>query len=67
MRELPCENEITDQGMGTLSWWRGGTQTGLRFDFGCNFRQPNPARDRLGQASALVEDWALAKQAAAPR
>lgn len=65
VRELPCDNEITDQGHGNLSWWRGKTQAALRFDFGCNFRQPDPARERLGQASELVEQWALTKPAPA--
>lgn len=67
VRELPCENEVTDQGWGALSWWRGKAETALRFDFGCNFRQPDPARERLGQASELVEQWAVAKPATSRR
>ena len=61
VRELPCDEAVTDQGMGALSWRRGHHETSLRFDFGCNFRQPDAARARLGQASELVQKWALAK------
>ncbi|HWW58291.1 MAG TPA: hypothetical protein VN047_15465 [Sphingopyxis sp.] len=60
--ELPCDGMVTDQGMGTLSWRRGRQDNALRFNFGCNFRQPDSARDRLGEASELVEQWALAKK-----
>jgi len=61
MRELPCDGAVTDQGIGALNWRRGRYETSLRFDFGCNFRQPDAARARLGQASDLVQQWALAK------
>lgn len=61
VRELPCDGAVTDQGMGALSWQRSDQETSLRFDFGCNFRQPDAARARLSQASELVQEWALAK------
>ncbi|MGH6616309.1 hypothetical protein [Sphingomonas sp.] len=61
VRELPCDGAVTDQGMGTLSWRRSHGETSLRFDFGCNFRQPDAARAQLGQASELVQKWALAR------
>ncbi|WP_447764662.1 hypothetical protein [Sphingopyxis panaciterrae] len=61
VRELPCDGMVTDQGMGTLSWQQGDRTFSLRFNFGCNFRQPDAARERLDQASELVQQWALAK------
>lgn len=67
VRELPCETGVTDQGQGALSWWRGKAASSLRFDFGCNFRQPDPARERLVQASELIKQWALAKPATGRR
>lgn len=60
VRELPCDGAVTDQGTGTLSWHGRDHETSLRFDFGCNFRQPDAARARLVQASDLVQKWALA-------
>ncbi|CAN7345454.1 hypothetical protein LJR016_001876 [Devosia sp. LjRoot16] len=61
LRELPCDGAVTDQGTGALSWQRGDRTSSLRFDFGCNFRQPDAARTWLGRASDLVREWALAK------
>ena len=61
VHELPCDGAVTDQGMGTLTWARDQRETTLRFDFGCNFRQPDAARTRLFDATALVQEWALAK------
>lgn len=61
VRELPCDGAITDQGTGVLSWRGGGQDTALRFDFGCNFRQPDAARERLGEASEHMQRWARAK------
>ena len=61
VRELPCDGAVTDQGMGALRWRHGDQETSLRFDFGCNFRQPDPARAQLGQAAELIREWALAK------
>jgi len=61
MRELPCDGAVTDQGGGVLNWRRAGRETILRFDFGCNFRQPDAARERLGEASEQVKDWARSK------
>ena len=61
VRELPCDSAVTDQGVGRLSWRRGDRETSLRFDFGCNFRQPDAAQAKLGQASALVQQWARPK------
>lgn len=61
VRELPCDGAVTDQGMGALSWQRGDHEASLRFDFGCNFRQPDAARTRLDQARKLVQQWATAK------
>lgn len=59
--KLPCETAVTDQGGGLLRWSRGKAETSLRFEFGCNFRQSDPAREQLVQASELVKSWALAK------
>ena len=42
VRELPCEG--ADQGTGALIWRATDRETSLRFDFGCNFRQPGAAR-----------------------
>jgi hypothetical protein len=61
MRELPCDGAVTDQGTGALNWRASDRETSLRFDFGCNFRQPDAARTRLSQASELVQQWANAK------
>lgn len=59
--ELPCDGVVTDQGAGVLSWRRAGREITLRFDFGCNFRQPDAARERLGEASEQVQEWARSK------
>ena len=61
VRELPCDGAVTDQGAGVLSWRRAGGKTTLRFDFGCNFRRPDAARERLGEASEQVQLWARPK------
>ncbi|WP_257546701.1 hypothetical protein [Sphingopyxis sp. DBS4] len=61
VRELPCDGAVTDQGAGVLNWRRAGGETALRFDFGCNFRQPDAARERLGEASEQVQLWARSK------
>jgi len=61
VRELPCDGAVTDQGMGALSWRRGAHQTSLRFDFGCNFRRPDAARDMLNDADKLVRNWSAAR------
>lgn len=61
VHELPCDRAVTDQGAGTLSWRRGDRETSLRFDFGCNFRQPDAAQAKLGEASELVQQWARQK------
>ncbi|MEI4509384.1 hypothetical protein WBQ88_16685 [Sphingopyxis sp. CCNWLW253] len=61
VRELPCDGAVTDQGMGVLSWRGGGQEARLHFDFGCNFRQPNAARQRLGEASEHMQLWARAR------
>jgi hypothetical protein len=61
VRELPCDGAVTDQGTGLLSWRRGRQENTLRFDFGCNFRKPDAARERLGEAGKYVEEWARAK------
>lgn len=61
MHELPCDGAVTDQGTGALNWRAGDRETSLRFDFGCNFRQPDAARTRLSRASELVRQWANAK------
>lgn len=58
---LPCDGAVTDQGTGVLNWRRAGEETTLRFDFGCNFRQPDAARERLGEASEQVQLWARPK------
>lgn len=61
LRELPCDGAVTDQGSGALSWQRGDRTSSLRFDFGCNFRQPDAAQTWLSRASGLVREWALTK------
>ncbi|WP_332819943.1 hypothetical protein [Sphingopyxis sp.] len=61
VRELPCDGAVTDQGMGALSWRLGVHQISLRFDFGCNFRRPDAARDMLNEADKLVRQWSAAK------
>ncbi len=61
VRKLPCDGAVTDQGTGVLNWRRAGRETALRFDFGCNFRQPDTARERLSEASEQVEEWARPK------
>jgi len=61
VRELPCDGAVTDQGKGALSWRLGVHQISLRFDFGCNFRRPDAARDMLNEADKLVRQWSAAK------
>ena len=66
-RPLPCEQRMTDQVYGEVSWGTRGSAVTLAYDNGCTDAETRAVLRRLQQADAQVARWAAGAPVASTR